>query len=111
MGEAKRRKLSRDASPEEILGGHGPVQDKAAHLMRAMLKACQQAFPGYAITVFVSEPEAVADAEGRDPRFNYASTADRRDMIAVLKAFIARNEEMEKIDAAAAAEPPTGSRQ
>ena len=45
--------------------------------------------------------------EGRAPRFNYMSTEDRRDMVAVLEAFIARNSEAEAIDRAID-EPPAG---
>ena len=77
--------------------------------MRAMLETCTDVFPGYAVTMFVFEPEELADREHRMPRFNFASTAPRADMIAVLKAFIAEQErdgaKLDKIDV----EPPAGA--
>jgi hypothetical protein len=81
MGEAK-WKQARDASDAE--NAIPPVQ-AAARIMRAMLEICTDVFPGYAMTMFVFEPKELADREDRMPRFNYASTAPRADMIAVLK--------------------------
>ncbi|MEW6256560.1 MAG: hypothetical protein AB1592_11435 [Pseudomonadota bacterium] len=102
MGEEKRRKLARDASDAEnvVPGSHAPVQSGLVDVMTAVLDFCRAQCPGYNFTLFAAEPEAAADAEGRLPRFNYMSTADRRDMVAVLKAFVARNSEGEAIDAA-----------
>lgn len=94
MGESKRRKLSRDATSEEIFpGGHGPVQATVVDAMRITLDALQTVLgKNYTVTLFVAEQEAT---EGReDPRFNYMSSAARPDMIAVLKAFIKRQEEI-----------------
>lgn len=105
-------KLSRDAKPEEILRGeHGPVQDDAGKLMKAMLEVCQKAFPNYGITLFVNERE-VLDGADRLPRFNYASTENRADMIAVLKSFIQRHETGvdDKVDRINDA-PPTATKQ
>lgn len=108
MNRHERRKLSRDASPEEIFPGrHGPVQASVADQLRSVIHALEEGFPGYNITLFIAE----RDAEGRMPRFNYASTGAREDMIAVLKAFILKNEAegatVEKIND----EPPTPTKQ
>jgi hypothetical protein len=113
MSKAKKRKRARDAGPDEnaIPGSHGPPQQKAAILMRAIIETCAEAFPGHQVTVFVAEPPEDAVREGRLPRFNYASTAHRADMVAVLKAFIARQEEegpaLDKIHGF----PPTSAKQ
>lgn len=108
MNRHERRKLSRDARPEEIFGGrHGPIQTEIRDQMNAVAAALQQGFPGYDITLFVAEREA----DGRLPRFNYISTADRRDMLAVLKAFVLKNDAeaaaLDKINDA----PPTDIKQ
>jgi hypothetical protein len=89
MGEQK-RKLARDATNDEIFpGSHGPVQADAVEKMKAVMRVLQQGFgPNYDLTLFVSEKTA----EGRDPRFNYISTAHRADMTAVLRAFVAKHE-------------------
>lgn len=108
MNRHERRKLARDATPEEIFPGrHGPIQTEVREQMNQLAKFLQSELPGYDITLFVAEREA----DGRFPRFNYISTADRRDMIAVLKAFIAKNEaEGEKV-AKINDEPPTETKQ
>ena len=62
------------------------------------------------MTLFIAEAEAPA-GENRDPRFNYASTANREDMIAVLEAFVLKQRsaaaKLDKI----ADEPPTEMKQ
>jgi len=106
MGEAKRRKLSRDATPAEIFpGGHGPAQTEVVGIMKATIEALREALPGYTFTLFVAEPDAVADTAGRDPRFNYMSTAERADMVAVLAAFCLKNKDLLKVDAAMGRQP------
>ncbi len=102
MGEQKRRKLARDASHDEnaIPGTHGPVQEEASRLMVGMLNTFRECLPGWNFALFVIEPEERARAEGRTPRFNYGSTVDRPDMVAILKAWLVRQEEMEAIDKA-----------
>ena len=106
MGEEKRRKLARHASPEEnaIPGSHGPAQDEAQRLMRALLDTFRESLPGWNFALFMIEPEARAQAEGRMPRFNYGATVARPDMIAILKAWLTRQAEMEAIDKAMAEE-------
>ncbi len=91
MNRHDRRKLSRNASNDEIFpGAHGPVQSEFVMKMTAVMDALKLGFPNCDITLFVAERAAT---EGRDaPRFNYMSTADRRDMYAVLRAFLAKNE-------------------
>lgn len=98
MGEEKRRKLARDAGNDEncIPGSHGPVQAEVVGIMEATLDALWAHLPGWQFTLFSFEPNG--------SRYNYMSTADRPDMVAVLKAFVARNSEMEAIDKAMAGE-------
>lgn len=104
----KAAKLSRDATPDEIFpDGHSPIPGETAPKMTAVLEALLQGFPGCDVTLFVAERAAT---EGRElPRFNYISSAERPDMLAVLKAFVAKNEvegaALDKINDA----PPTGS--
>lgn len=88
MGEQK-RKLSRHATDDEIFPGrHGPAQADAAGKMTVVMDVLKDLFgPNYDLTLFVAEKTA----EGRDPRFNYISTAAREDMYAVLRAFLAKN--------------------
>jgi len=85
------KKLSRDASIDEIfVGSHGPIPGDTATKMTAAIEVLLEGFPNCDVTLFVAEKEAT---EGRDlPRFNYISSAERPDMIAVLKAFVAKNE-------------------
>jgi glycerol-3-phosphate responsive antiterminator len=109
MGEAKKRKLSRHATNDEIFGGdHAPVQSSARDTMIAVMDTLKGFFPDHEITLFLAEKKG---QNGQLPRFNYASTADRRDMYAVLRAFLEKNaaiaEKLDKIEDA----PPTGSRQ
>lgn len=96
--EAKR---SRDATPEEIFpGGHEPVRGLEnvgkGDVMTNLLKALQELMPGWEFTLFMFEPPKQAAAAGRLPAFNYGSTVDRADMLAVLKAFIMKNEAPEE---------------
>ena len=104
MGEAK-RKLARNGTNDEnaVPGSHGPAQAQAVDAMKAALDCLREVLPGWQFTLFAFEPETAA--KGRLPRYTYMSTADRRDMVAVLRAFVARNSEMEKIDAAMAGKP------
>lgn len=104
MGEAARKKLARDARPEEniIPGSHGPVQPEVAEFLRKALDTFKRHLPGFDFTLFVMErPE---HAGTRAPRFNYGSTVERPDMVALLKAFIAQNEDMAAIDKAMSGE-------
>lgn len=107
---SKGRKLSRDATDDEIFPDrHGPIQGNISDLMLAAMRALKEGFPGFEITLFLAEKKP---SEGRaQPRFNYASTAAREDMYAVLRAFVAKNAEiapaLDKINDA----PPTDSKQ
>ncbi|CAA0096116.1 Uncharacterised protein [Starkeya nomas] len=106
MGEAKRRKLSRDARPEEIFpGGHGPAQSDVVGVMKATLDTLREMLPGYQFTLFVAETDETGAAAGRDPRFNYMSTAERADMVKVLAAFCLKNRDMLAIDEAIQRKP------
>lgn len=104
-------KLSRHATNDEIFPGkHGPVQPEVADNMARTMRALQAIFgDNYDITLFIAERNATG---GRDaPRFNYASTADRCDMYAVLRAFLAKNSALaETLDKIADA-PPTEQKQ
>lgn len=105
MGESARKKLARDASNEEniVPGTHRPAQPEAAEFMRRTLDVFRLTMPGYDFALFLIEKPEHAPA-GVDPRFNYASTIERSDMVALLKAFIAQNAEMEAIDKAMSGE-------
>lgn len=87
----KAKKLSRDATIDEIfVGSHAPIPGNTATRMTAAVEVLLEAFPNCDVTLFVAEKEAT---EGRElPRFNYISSAERPDMIAVLKAFVAKND-------------------
>lgn len=107
-----RLKAARNATTAEIFpGAHGPLQDTAGDIMRALALHVAKVWPGYDLAFFVFEPAAAALAQGRAPRFNYASTVSRPDMLAVLKAFIEKNAvdgpKADKIDDT----PPTEARQ
>lgn len=102
------KRMSRDATPDEIFpGGAKPIPVKTADVMTAVMEKLEEFFPGFHITMFLAEKEP---SEGRElPRFNYMSTAERPDMIAVLKAFIAKEAiegpKLERIKD----DPPTGA--
>lgn len=98
MNRHQRRKLSRNATNEEIFpAGHAPIQSNISERMLAVMDALKAGFPGFDVTLFLAERKP---SDGRtDPRFNYASTAAREDMYAVLRAFLAKNEAIgEKLD-------------
>lgn len=113
LGKRKRFKLSRDAkSPDEIFPGRlGPIKDgNTQRTMTAILDVLKEAFPEQDFTLFVAERHK--PGQTTLPRFNYMSTCHREDMLAVLKAFIAKNEatgdleKAEKINEA----PPTAAK-
>jgi|SRR5579871_6618380 len=87
----KMEKLSRNATPDEILPGtHRPPFAKDH--MSAVLDALKEGLPGYEFAVFMFEKTA---APGQElPRFNYGSTCDRADMVNVLNAFVKKNEHL-----------------
>jgi hypothetical protein len=92
MGENKRRKAAADAIPGEIFPkrGQGPLQDDVAEVMKIVAAVIEEALPNYHMTMFLAEKEPTG---GRDhARFNYLSTVRREDMLAVLKAWIAKQE-------------------
>lgn len=86
-------KRSRDAKPHEIFpDGHGPTNlPGRGDVMTNVLKTLRELMPGWDFTLFAFEPPAQAKAAGRLPRFNYGSTVERADMLAVLNAFILKN--------------------
>jgi hypothetical protein len=95
------KNLSRDARPEEIFPGqHGPVRGLEGvgkgDVMTNLLTALQKLMPGWQFTLFMFEPPEQAAKANRLPAFNYGSTVDRPDMLAVLKAFILKNEDPEE---------------
>lgn len=106
------KKLARDASASEIFPAtHGPVQSNLVDLMRASVDALREVLgKNFDVTLFVAE-RLPADGTDRLPRFNYMSTAEREDMVAVLQAFAAKNSEigpkLDKINET----PPTGTAQ
>lgn len=112
MGKAKRRKRSRDATPDEIFhpeDKHHPIPMNLHDKMNAVADGLNDIFPGCIVTLFVSEIEA---SEGRAlPTFNYISTGDRADMLAVLEAFIAKNRAEGATVDKIADEPPTATKQ
>lgn len=66
---------------------HGPIDPKYREKMRAVAEALDDVFrpAGFALLIFpLNEPH-----EGR---VNYISNANREDMLAAMKEFIARNE-------------------
>jgi hypothetical protein len=75
------KKRARHASHDEnaLPGTHGEPDPRSAHVMRAVIRAVTDMYPGTLIAVIVMEKEDSA-------RFNYASNCDRKDMIALLEA-------------------------
>ncbi|NEV75528.1 hypothetical protein DYI24_00330 [Rhodopseudomonas sp. BR0C11] len=91
-------KLARDARPEDILpGSFAPVRGLETlgkrDVMTELLNSLQKIMPGWQFTLFMFEPPEAAAAENRLPAMNYGSTVDRADMLAVMKAFIMKNED------------------
>lgn len=91
MNRKERRKLSRHATTAEIFPeGHKPIPSETQRVMISVMHILKDAFPGFEITMFLAEKKVQPGQSA--PRFNYMSTADRRDMIAVLRAFIEKHE-------------------
>lgn len=88
-------KPARNSKPDEILpGGHGPVNlPGKGDVMTNLLNALRELMPGWEFTLFAFEPPETAKTAGRLPRFNYGSTVEREDMLAVLDAFILKNKD------------------
>lgn len=88
-------KQSRDARPDEILqGDHGPVNMPGqGDVMTNILNTLRELMPGWEFALFAFEPPADAKENQRLPRFNYGSTVERPDMLAVLDAFILKNKD------------------
>lgn len=88
-------KLSRDAPPGEILqSDHGPANlPGKGDVMTNILNSLRELMPGWEFTLFAFEPPSKAAEAGRLPRFNYGSTVERPDMLAVLDAFILKNKD------------------
>jgi hypothetical protein len=108
--KSDRKRASETPQARIFPGAHGPLQSNAAAIMRAVMQAIQETYPGWEITLFLAEKYAPAGAQ-RLPRFNYASTAARADMVAVLEAFIAKNKaEAPKLNRISD-DPPTETRQ
>lgn len=101
--------LSRHATDDEILpGGHRPLEPTVGDAMIAILEAVKATFPDHEITLFIAERTG---KDGQLPRFNYASTAAREDMYAVLRAFLNKNSAIaDKLDKIMD-EPTTETRQ
>jgi hypothetical protein len=74
------KKRAKHATHDEnaIPGTHADASEKSSHIMRAIIQAVVDTFPGTLVAVVVMEKDS--------DRFNYASNADRKDMIAVLEA-------------------------
>ena len=106
------RKLARDASPEEIFpAGHAPVQSHLTDVMKGVIDVLRKSLgSNFDITLFVAE-RLPSDGSDRLPRFNYMSTAQRADMIAVLEAFIQKQRDVGPTIDKIADEPPTGTSQ
>ena len=99
MGEAKRKNAA-EASDDEnsIPRTHGPASAQSTHIMRAVMDVLRETYPGCQFTMFVFEPPAPGTEY--NGRYNYASTVDREDMLAVLRSFIARADETAAINEA-----------
>lgn len=91
IGLTRGPKLSRNATGDEIFPGkHKPLNKGADVLLETIMRALKAGYgDDYLFTVFVDERHPRPGM--KEKRFNYASTADRRDMIAVMKAFIERH--------------------
>lgn len=99
MGEAKRKNAAQGTDDENsVPGTHGPASEQSTHIMRAVMDVLRQNYPGCQFTMFVFEPPAPGTKY--NGRYNYASTVDREDMLAVMRSFIARADEMAAIDEA-----------
>lgn len=57
--------------------------------MLALARKTEDQFPGANITIIISEPGCAASD---DPAFNYATTADAADVMAVLRKLLAENQ-------------------
>lgn len=92
----RREKLSRNATADEIFpkGQHGPTNlPGAGNSMTNILGALRELMPGWEFTLFAFEPPAEGKKHNRLPRFNYGSTVDRPDMVAVLEAFLLKQKD------------------
>ena len=116
MNRKERRaaaKLARDASNEENLvpGTYKPITEQVADQMRDIINVFEKAFPGHQIALIFGTPPTEKDPMGRA---NFASNCDRRDMIAIMKAYIARAEDpsssLAKTENFYNQEPPTDAK-
>lgn len=111
--QAASGKRSKNATPDEIMPEQKirPIESYTQRLMTEIMNGIVVRLPGYHVTLFIAEHADTPGAKGPPFAFNYMSNADREDMCAVLRAFIAKQDAMaDQIDRFAEA-PPTETRQ
>lgn len=97
-----------DLTPDEIFTRPVPANPKTLAAIETLLALLQGAFPGAVAMILIGELPAV---EGEEPRFTYGATSSRADMIAVLRAFVDRQETLAPVLDKIGDDPPPASRQ
>jgi len=102
----KQRRLQKKAGTPRRL--HKPNDSKTASALQATMEALVEFYPGCHVTLLISpmNPET-----GKHDQVNYISTANRDEMIAVMKEFIERQDEIPESLSAINDSPPTGTPQ
>lgn len=88
--------------------GWKPNVPDTAERLQATMRGLTKIFPGCHVTLLVAPPDLET---GKHDTANYISTADRADMIAVMKEFIARQHEIPENLRAINDQPPTETAQ
>lgn len=68
------------------MSDHQPVEEKHKAAMHAVANELGSIFNGYGFVLLIFP------ADGDEGRINYASNVERKDMLTLMKEFIARNE-------------------
>ena len=67
------------------MSDHGPIQSEHREVMNGVARALSDMFPGCTFVLLIAPPEGPAGG-----RVNYISNGERRDMVAVVKEWLAR---------------------
>lgn len=74
--------------PPRIDPGMDPIQQKWRETMQAAMSALTEAMPGVGMCLFLFDEHA------SQPRANYISNTDRKQTLAAVKEWVARQEEL-----------------
>lgn len=105
LARKMKRAQKKNGTPRRF---HKPNDSKTASALQATMEALVEFYPGCHVTLLISPMNLET---GKHDQVNYISTANRDEMIAVMKEFIARQHEIPENLRAINDQPPTETAQ